>query len=356
MNDKTLNNTLLDGRNFLDICLNFHNNKKYKLLSPPKATVVIPLYNCEKTISAALHSVQYQNLSEIEIILVNDFSNDNTSKIINNYQKNDHRIKILNNFKNMGTLYSRTIAVLISKGEYIFNLDNDDLYFDKDVLDYIYKRGKNENLDIISFQAIKIWNYTADIINMLNIFTYQYQEEQYVKQPELGTWMIKHKEKFVVHNNMIWDKCIKSSIYIKAINLMGFKRYSKFLSWAEDTSINFVIFNIANNFKHLKKYGIYHFMGINTASFTQPTNSKLFGEIFFLDILFDFSRNNTYDKNLIIGQAIYIYKRYQFYNFINDTNNFSYLKGVLNKLINCKYLSKLNNRKIRKLFTYFYII
>ena len=152
--DKTLNSTLLDGRNFIDICLNFHNNKKYKLLSPPKATVVIPLYNCEKTISAALHSVQYQNLSEIEIILVNDFSTDNTSKIIKDYQKNDHRIKILNNLKNMGTLYSRSIAVLISKGEYIFNLDNDDLFFDKDVLDYIYKRGKNENLDIMIFLLI----------------------------------------------------------------------------------------------------------------------------------------------------------------------------------------------------------
>ena len=302
-----------------------------------------------------MHSVQYQNFSEIEIILVNDFSTDNTSKIIKDYQKNDHRIKILNNLKNMGTLYSRSIAVLISKGEYIFNLDNDDLYFDKDVLDYIYKRGKNESLDIISFQAIKTWNYTADIINMLNIFTYTYPEEHYVKQPELGIWMIKHKGKFIVHNNMIWDKCIRSSIYIKAVNLMGFKRYSKFLSWAEDTSINFVIFNLANNFKHLKKYGVFHFMGSNTASFTQPTSSKLYGEIFFLEIMFDFSRNITYDKNLIIGQVIYIYKRYHHHKIINDINNFYYLKSVFNKIINCKYLSKLNHRKIRKLFTYFFI-
>ena len=63
---------------------------------------------------------------------------------------------------------------------------------------------------------------------MKNIYTIQYPEELYLEQPELGIWMIKFKGKFLVHNNMIWDKCIRSSIYIKAVNLMGFKRYSKF--------------------------------------------------------------------------------------------------------------------------------
>ena len=64
-----------------------------------------------------LHSVQFQNLSETEILLINDFSEDNTSNIIRNFQKSDFRIKIINNHKNMGTLYSRSIGALISKGE-----------------------------------------------------------------------------------------------------------------------------------------------------------------------------------------------------------------------------------------------
>jgi hypothetical protein len=79
--NKTQNETLMNGRVFLDLCLNFHNDKKYKLLYPLKATVIIPLFNCENTIEQALHSVQYQNISDLEIILVNDFSIDNTSKI-----------------------------------------------------------------------------------------------------------------------------------------------------------------------------------------------------------------------------------------------------------------------------------
>ena len=95
----------------------------------------MPLYNCENTIESSIRSIQYQNFTKIEIILFNDFSNDNTSNIIRNMKRNDKRIKIVDNKSNKGTLYSRSIGVLISKGKYIFNLDNDDMYFDFDVFD-----------------------------------------------------------------------------------------------------------------------------------------------------------------------------------------------------------------------------
>ena len=79
----------------------------------------MPLYNCEKTIRASLNSIIFQNMENIEIILINDFSNDNTLKIIKNLKKNEQRIILINNKKNMGTLYSRSIGVLKAKGEYL---------------------------------------------------------------------------------------------------------------------------------------------------------------------------------------------------------------------------------------------
>ena len=75
---------------------------------------------------------------------------------------------------------------------------------------------------------------------------------------------------------------------------------------------------------------------------------KIYGDIFFLEILYDFSRENIEDKNLIIGQAMYIYNRYNLTKFNNDTNSF-YLKTVLGKINQYKYLSKLNKRKLNKL-------
>jgi len=96
---------------------NTNSNKSIQI------SVVIPVYNCEKTLKAAVRSIQNQNMTNIEIILVNDFSSDNSLSIAQNAQKNDPRIKIINNKKNMGTLFSRSIGVLSSNGKYIFHLD-----------------------------------------------------------------------------------------------------------------------------------------------------------------------------------------------------------------------------------------
>ena len=352
--DRYQNETLNNGRNYLDKCLNVVNNNKYKLIEIPKASVIITLYNCQETIIPAINSIQYQNMTQIEIILINDFSSDNTSYIVENLQKNDQRIKIINNIRNMGTLYSRSIGALASRGEYIFNLDNDDIYFSHDLFDSIYKIGKNENLDIISFLAINIWNYSSNVIYMKNLFSIQFSDEFYLKQPDLGMWIIKYKEKFLVHNNMIWDKCINSSIYQKAVNLMGIQKYSQYVSWAEDTSINFIIFKLAKSFKYTNKYGLVHFKGRNTASSTQSINSRIFGDIFFLNIMLDFSSNNKKEKNLIVGQLFYIYKRYNYFKFNNDTNSYL-LKNVISKIITRdKFLSKLNKRKIKKIFKSFF--
>ena len=118
--DKNKEKTLKKGRKYLDKCLNFPNYHLYKFIKQPKVSVIIPLYNCEKTIMSSIHSIQYQNISTIEILLINDYSSDNTSKIIEKAYKYDKRIKIINNNKNMGALYSRSIAALMSKGEYFW--------------------------------------------------------------------------------------------------------------------------------------------------------------------------------------------------------------------------------------------
>jgi glycosyltransferase involved in cell wall biosynthesis len=96
-------------------------------------------------------------MTSIEILLVNDKSNNETVNIIQNIQKSDKRIKLINNKKNMGTLYSRNIGVLHAKGKYIFPLDNDDMFLDDDIINIIYEEAYNFNYDIVGFQAIKAY-------------------------------------------------------------------------------------------------------------------------------------------------------------------------------------------------------
>ena len=98
------------------------NNKIPKIINFSKTvevSTIIPIYNSQNYISRAIKSIQNQNIIDLEIMLVNDFSFDITSYIINRLKKKDQRITIINNKRHMGTLYSRSIGVLFSKGKYI---------------------------------------------------------------------------------------------------------------------------------------------------------------------------------------------------------------------------------------------
>ena len=96
-------NELSEGKKYIQQCFDdilLNNNSKTITLTP-KISIVIPVYNCQNTIKAVVRSIQNQNMSDLEIILVNDYSKDNTSKIIQELKVEDQRIKIINNEKRM---------------------------------------------------------------------------------------------------------------------------------------------------------------------------------------------------------------------------------------------------------------
>ena len=78
---------LLLGKKYISRCLNDSMTKKYEKVDNPIISVIIPVFNCEKSIKYAISSIQNQNVTNIEIILINDFSSDNSLKIIEEIQK-----------------------------------------------------------------------------------------------------------------------------------------------------------------------------------------------------------------------------------------------------------------------------
>ena len=118
---------LRKGKQYLNDCLEgkLLNKEKFEISKNPKVSMIIPLYNTGELIKYVVRSIQNQNMEDIEILLVNDFSNDNgkTLEIVEKLRETNQRIILINNKKNMGILYSRSIAILRAKGEYIMNLD-----------------------------------------------------------------------------------------------------------------------------------------------------------------------------------------------------------------------------------------
>ena len=143
----------IDAKNYINISINELKtlNRTINISEIPKLSVVIPIYNKEKIIKRTISSILNQNMDNYEIILINDFSTDNTLSVIKEIQINEPRIKIIQNQKNMGTLYSRCIGTLSAKGKYILPLDNDDMYLYKYAFDDIFKEIK----EFILFCSIK---------------------------------------------------------------------------------------------------------------------------------------------------------------------------------------------------------
>ena len=135
--------------------------------------------------------------------------------------------------------------------------------------------------------------------------------------------------------------------------MLGIKRYSFFVSWGEDAIANYVIFNIAQSFRFVHKYGIIHLNNKSTASFTKPAQIRLFGDIFFLDIIYDFSKYSS-DKNYAALGALFYKKVYRITKFNNNTN-LIYLKSILEKLINSQYITSENKMRLKKEFISFII-
>lgn len=93
--------------------------------STPLVSVIMPTYNDEKYVKAAIESILEQTLDDLELIIVNDGSTDRTREVI--VQITDPRIKFIDNRENRGRPYARNCGLEIAKGKYIAVMDADDI-------------------------------------------------------------------------------------------------------------------------------------------------------------------------------------------------------------------------------------
>lgn len=127
----------------------------------PLISIVIPVYNVEKYLKKCLESVSAQTYKNIEIILVDDGSNDNSGVICDDYAKTEKRAKIIHQ-NNQGLSGARNTGVLASKGEYITFLDSDD-WLTNDYVSFLYNLIKENNVEISSNRSFNYWDGSGQI-------------------------------------------------------------------------------------------------------------------------------------------------------------------------------------------------
>ena len=134
-------------------------------INEPKLSVIIPVYNGAEYLRYSLQSVRKQKFKDIEIIIVDDNSNDDSLKIINRYIEKDQRIKLIENYENRRILFSKSFAALNSKGKYIIEIDQDDRFIGNDVFEILYNESEKDEIDFLHFNHI----FGDNFVNQQNL-------------------------------------------------------------------------------------------------------------------------------------------------------------------------------------------
>lgn len=135
----------------------------------PKLSVIIPVYNGEEHLNKCIDSVLLQTETDIEIILVNDGSTDNSGRICDEYAKKDKRIRVIHQ-ENAGVSVARNNGISAATGEYIGFVDSDD-WVDADMYESLLREAESNNADVVMCDATTIYEngeIQADTITQLS--------------------------------------------------------------------------------------------------------------------------------------------------------------------------------------------
>ena len=250
---KALDEELNDIQDFIDIVFNntlIDGDKLYPLIDHPKITVIISVYNGEAYLNTSTLSIRNQDLKDIEIILVDDCSNDKSVDLIKELMGKDPRIVLYQNKENKGNLYTKAKGVLHAKGKYVFLLDEDDMLIQRDALSTLFREAEANNLDLLGFESI------TSIPKLSRIrYKRRHIERPIFFQPKLSEMMFKHDEngKIELIGGLLTNYLIKKNILIKVIKMLDTKLMNEKMNFHDDFVLFFLLTRNAYNLKQIDR-------------------------------------------------------------------------------------------------------
>ena len=244
---------MLQIEEFFKFCNNKRliNKRIFKKRNAPKISIITPVYNKESTINRYLNSIQNQSFEDLEIIIIDDKSTDNSLKIIEEAEKIDKRIILIKNEERKGTLISKNIGVCKSIGEYLLFVDPDDI-LSKNILNVLFTIAKENNFDLIRFNI-----YTGK--GGLNIpgISY-YLKSKMIYKPDIYYYLFYGFGKLFQLDFYLTNKLIKRNLFIIALNSINKFYLYQFMIDCEDGLINFMLYKLSKSFYFIDRTGYYY--------------------------------------------------------------------------------------------------
>ena len=321
------------------------DKKKYNKVNNPIISIILTVYNQFHCIHKSIRSIQNQSIKNLEIIIIDDCSSDNSTEIIKKYQKEDNRIIIIEHKTNKGKIKSRTDGIKKAKGKYITILDGDDALIHKDVLKnnlYISSLG---NLDVVEFKMMIFME------GKLKYCCNQYPIEtnNIIYQPELRKKFILLSNDYsirAIQNRSICAKIIKNKIFKEVLKLVGPKYTEDYILEYEDTIFTVALFQISNSYYYFKEEGYYYSQDDKKEIICTKINNckpnekviKGIDPIKFLQFLIEKTWNNKFERRLVYHEIMSINYYWNFYYNIN--HHYQMVYKILDKMIQSEFLLK----------------
>ena len=221
----------------------------------PRISVLVPVFNTAKYLSACLDSVLSQSMPDFEIIAVNDASTDNSLDILTAYAAKDARIRIENHEKNKGLLAARTTAIKAAAGKYTLFLDSDDA-FRPGILQAVFDLAEKSGADIIDFSVeVRLHSESGREKTVRHIHP---GKQVLLGEDVFRKYFVEHAYRWTIFQKLFRaEVCRKAAEYIP----------DKFCLMAEDFCLASLCSFFARHYCPLQKYGYIYYTDSGISGF-----------------------------------------------------------------------------------------
>ena len=291
----------------------------------PLISVIIASFNRENLILKSVRSIQNQSFKNIEIIIVDDGSKDNSNSIYKYLLETDPRIRIFTHDNNLGLWRTRLDGALYSRAKYLIFFDLGDFYEDNYVLEDYYKLIEEYKID-----SIKMIFRTIDSYDLINNTRIPFRVNSGNSKIAFGPKNIENLNYEVFDGwGIIWNRIFRANIFFKSLRLINDKVLNVYLILNEDCYYNKIINKVSSNF-----------LIVNRIAYVYLYDMKGEGIL----------KNKTEEQRDKSIQQ-YISNLYYIYNFLPKRNN---KKDIIKKLY--EYSSEKEKYKLSYFKSRFYLL